>query len=165
MGVASAGLQIQGQRQMAKAQAVAQSRATTAEQQRYLNQMSAMRARERQENIAEAQQRQQITKKAREARSTARVSAGEAGVAGLSIDALLNSFTQNQATAQFALTQQAQFQDTNRLYGFQDAAGRNRAQLLRINQPIQQPNLLGSTISGVSTGLSTFSTLKTAKLF
>jgi glucosamine 6-phosphate synthetase-like amidotransferase/phosphosugar isomerase protein len=162
LGGAQAGMSIVGQRQAAKAQGRAQNRATIAEQQRYLNETSAMRARERQELIAQAQKRQNITTKAREARATARVSAGEAGVAGLSIDALLNSFTQQEAQAQFALTQQAQFRDTNSFFGLQDSELRSTNNLLRINKPIAQPNYLGAVLDGASTGMSAYTGLKNA---
>ena len=119
--------------------------------------MTAMRMRERQESISAAQQRQQITKKAREARATARVSAGEAGVAGLSVDALMNSFTQNEANALFSITQQEQFNAQNRALGITDAQMRSSGNLLRINKPIAQPNYLGAVLDGAQTGMSMYS--------
>jgi len=157
MGAAQAGLSIHGQRQQAQAQEKMQRNASIAEQQRYLQEMTAMRLRERQEGIANAQQRQQITKKAREARATARVSAGEAGVAGLSVDALMNSFTQNEANALFSITQQEQFNATNRALGIEQAQMRSSGNLLRINKPIAQPDYLGAALSGAQTGMSAYS--------
>ena len=65
-----------------------------------------MRTQQGQEQVAAAQRIQASTKKAREARSTARVSAGEAGVAGLSVDALINDLTREEADYRFANTQQ-----------------------------------------------------------
>lgn len=156
-GVASAGLSIHGQRQQAKTQEKMQKNASIQEQQRHLQEMTAMRMKERQEGIANAQQRQQITKKAREARATARVSAGEAGVAGLSVDALMNSFTQNEANALFSITQQEQFNAQNRALGITDAQMRSSGNLLSINKPISQPNYLGAVLDGAQTGMSTYS--------
>ncbi len=157
LGGLQAGMSIHGQRQQAKAQEKVQKNASLAERQRYLQEMTAMRARERQEGIASAQQRQEITKRAREARATARVSAGEAGVAGLSVDALMNSFTQNEANSLFAITQQEQFNNQNRALGIQDSQLRSSSNLLRINKPIAQPNYLGAALSGAQTGMSTYS--------
>ena len=157
LGVAQMSMSISGQKQQAKAQAKAQQRATILEQQRYLQEMTAMRMQERQEGIASAQQRQQIAKKAREARATGRVSAGEAGVAGLSVDALMKSFTQNEATALSSITQQEQFNAQNRALGITDAQMRSSGNLLRINKPISQPDYAGAAFSGAQTGMSMYS--------
>ena len=61
-----------------------------------------MRVQQRQEQVAAAQRIQASAKRAREARATARVSAGEAGVAGLSVDALINDLTRQEAENRFA---------------------------------------------------------------
>ena len=165
LGTAQAGMTIQGQRQQAKAQAQAQRNATIAEQQRYLSEVSASRLRERQEKVAAAQRIQQSTTKAREARATARVSAGESGVAGLSVDALINDLTRKEAEYSFSVQQQMQFANMNRQLGFEDSANRSRMNLLSINKPIAQPNYLGAAISGASTGLSAYSAFNQAGLF
>ena len=127
------------------------------ERTRFLQEMTAVRAGERQEAIASAQKRQEITKKAREARATARVSAGEAGVAGLSVDALMNSFTQNEANALFSITQQEQFNNRSRELGIENSIHSSSSNLLRINKPIEQPNYLGAALSGAQTGMSMYS--------
>jgi len=165
LGILQAGSTIQGQRQQAKAQAQAQRNATIAEQQRHLTEMSASRLRERQEKVAAAQRIQQSTTKAREARATARVSAGEAGVAGLSVDALINDMTRKEAEFSFSVQQQMQFANMNRQLGFEDGANRSRMNMLSINKPIAQPNYLGAAISGASTGLSAYSAMNQAGLF
>ena len=157
LGTAQAGLTIQGQRQAAKAQAKVQRRATIAEQQRYLTEVSASRLKERQEKIAAAQRIQQSTTAAREARATARVSAGESGVAGLSVDALINDLTRKEAQYNFSIQQQMQFAGVNRQLGFEDSANRSRMNLLSINKPIAQPNYLGAVIDGAQTGMSMYS--------
>ena len=157
MGTAQAGLSIHGQRQQAKTQEKVQKNASKAEQQRYLQEMTAMRMQERQEGIASAQQRQQITQRAREARATARVSSGEAGVSGLSVDALMNSFTQNEGNALHSITQQEEFNSQNRALGITDSKMRSSSKLLSINRPIAQPDYAGAVLSGAQTGMSTFS--------
>lgn len=154
LAVASAGTQIQGQRQQAKAQEKVQARATKQEQQRYLNQVSSMRMQQAQEQVGMAQRIQASTTKAREARATARVSAGEAGVAGLSVDALINSLTQQEAQYRFSETQNRQMTDVNRELQLRDAGLGSEMNLLRINKPIAQPDYLGSLLSGAQTGMS-----------
>jgi len=157
MGAAQAGLSIHGQRQQAKTQEKMQKNASAAEQQRYLSEVSASRLRERQEKVSAAQRIQQSTTKAREARATARVSAGEAGVAGLSVDALINDMTRKEGEFNFSMQQQLKFSDQNRALGFDDSANRSRMNLLSINKPIAQPNYLGAVLDGAQTGMSTYS--------
>ena len=100
------------------------------------------------------------TRKAREARATARVSAGEAGVAGLSVDALINSLTQEEAQYRFSETQNQQMTDVGRDLQLRDAGIGSEMNLLRINRPIEQPNYLGSILSGAQTGLSTYTAMR-----
>jgi len=160
VGVASAGLSIHGQRQAAKTQAKVQANASKAERQRYLHEVSSMRIQQGQEQVAAAQRLQESTKKAREARATARVSAGEAGVAGLSVDALINDLTRKEAEYNFNTQKQLQMSDVNRTLQLRDAGLGFTNNMLRINKPIEQPNYLGAALSGAQTGLSTYSALK-----
>jgi hypothetical protein len=119
-----------------------------------------MRIQQGQEQVAAAQRIQESTRKAREARSTARVSAGEAGVAGLSVDALINDLTREEASYNFATQQQTQMNDVNRSLQLRDAGLGFTNNMLRINKPIEQPDYLGAALSGAQTGMSTYSTLK-----
>jgi precorrin-3B methylase len=154
LAVASAGAQIHGQRQQAKAQEKVQKNASIAERQRYLSQVSSMRMQQAQEQVGMAQRIQASTKKAREARATARVSAGEAGVAGLSVDALINSLTQQEAQYSFSETQNQQMTNVNRELQLRDAGIGFTNNMLRINKPIAQPDYLGAVLSGAQTGMS-----------
>ena len=160
IGGAQAGMTIAGQRQQAKTQAKVQANASAAERQRYLQEVSSMRIQQGQEQVAAAQRIQESTRKAREARSTARVSAGEAGVAGLSVDALINDLTREEASYNFATQQQTQMNDVNRSLQLRDAGLGFTNNMLRINKPIEQPNYLGAALSGAQTGLSTYSVTK-----
>lgn len=160
LGVAQTGVTIIGQRQMADAQTKAQANASKAERQRYLHEVSSMRIQQGQEQVAAAQRLQESTKKAREARATARVSAGEAGVAGLSVDALINDLTRKEAEYNFNTQKQLQMSDVNRTLQLRDAGLGFTNNMLRINKPIEQPNYLGASLSGATTGLSTYSALK-----
>lgn len=160
LGVAQAGMQIQGQRQMAKTQAEVQRRASAAERQRYLHEVSSMRIQQGQEQVAAAQKMSESARKATEARATARVSAGEAGVAGLSVDALINDLTRQEAEYSFNVQKQTQMSDVNRQLQLRDAGLGFTNNMLRINKPIEQPNYLGAALSGAQTGLSTYSVTK-----
>ena len=160
LGIAQMGAQISGQRQMAKTQAKVQANASAAERQRYLQEVSSMRVQQGQEQVAAAQRINESAKKAREARATARVSAGEAGVAGLSVDALINDLTREEAEYSFATQQQLQMNDVGRSMQLQNAGLGFTNNMLRINKPIEKPDYLGAAISGAQTGMSTYSTLK-----
>ena len=160
MGAAQAGMTVIGQQQAAKTQAEAQRRASAAERQRYLHEVSSMRIQQGQEQVAAAQKMSESARKATEARATARVSAGEAGVAGLSVDALINDLTRQEAEYSFNVQKQTQMSDVNRQLQLRDAGLGFTNNMLRINKPIEQPNYLGAALSGAQTGMSTYSAIK-----
>ena len=160
LGAASAGSSIYGQRQQAKTQAKVQANASAAERERYLREVSSMRVQQGQEEVAAAQRVNESARKAREARATARVSAGEAGVAGLSVDALISDLTREEANYNFATQQQLQMSDVNRTLQLGDAGLGFTNNMLRINKPIEKPDYLGAAISGAQTGLSTYDVTK-----
>ena len=149
-----------GQRQQAEMQEQAQANASVQERQRYLAEVSAMRTQQQQEMIARAQRIQEASKRGMEARSRARVAAGESGVSGLSVDALMGDLTRQEAQYAFSEQQQAEMTDVNRQIQLQESGiGFNR-NMLRINKPIEQPDYLGSALGGIQSGLSTYSSLK-----
>ncbi len=165
IGGAQAGLSIIGQRQAAKTQATVQRRAALAENDRLSKEFSSMRMSQAQERIAQAQRISAAQTKAREARATARVSAGQAGVAGISVDALINDMTRQEAQFNFAEAQQTQFREQGLMFGIDNAAQRSYMNQLAINKPIAQPNYLGAILSGAQTGLTFAAAGKQAGLF
>ena len=160
MGVASAGLQIQGQRQQAKIQRKVQENASKVERQRYLNEVSSLRTQQGQEQVAMAQKLQANKTRAREARATARVSAGEAGVAGLSVNALMNDLTRKEAIYNNSVNTQVQMLDVRRDLALRDAGLGFTNNMLRINKPIEEVNYAGAIVSGAQAGLSTYGSLQ-----
>jgi len=160
LGIAQGGMSYIGQKQMASAQRRSQAMASEAERKRYLQEVSSMRVQQGQEQVAAAQRIQAAQKKAREARATARVSAGEAGVAGLSVDALINDLTREEAENRFATQQQLQMNDVGRQMQLSNSGLGFTNNMLRINRPVQDANLLGSALEGAQTGLSTYTALK-----
>ena len=160
MSVASAGVQYKGQQAAAKAQRIQQARASEMERKRYLAEVGSMRLQQRQEEVVKAQKIQDIRKRAMEARATAKVSAGESGVAGLSIDALINDFTRQEAQSTFSLDQQSTLTNQARDRHLEAAGLGFTNNMLRINKPIQEADLFGSLIQGASTGMNLASTGK-----
>ena len=153
-GIASAGASFIGQRQAASAQERAQARATELEQARYLDQVNAARVQQAQEQVARAQRIGAASRGNQLAMARARVAAGEAGVTGLSVQALIDSITANFARNRFSETRRAEMQDVNRNLALNDARMRSRMNLLGINQPIQQENPLQALLTGVQVGTS-----------
>lgn len=160
MSVATTALSIKGQRDNAKAQAIMQDRATKAEYARAAEEGSALRLNQQiqQENRAVEQQAAAI--KAEKARARARTAAGESGVSGQSVDDLINSYTQQEAAFRLGLKRQAVNQDLAANAQLRSAGLQSANNLIRINQPIQQPDYAGTIMSGINQGLSNYLALK-----
>lgn len=159
IGTSTSILSIQGQRQSAKAQAKAQANQSKAEQQRLLQQQSAERINQRFQEEQVANQLQKANIKAMEARATARASAGEAGVSGISVDALTNDLTRKQAVYRYGLLRQQEQANIATDLRMSDNMSRSYQTQLSINKPIEQPNYLEGVLRGVNTGLNAYSTL------
>ena len=160
MGVASAGLQIRGQQIQAKTQEKVQANASDVERQRYLNEVSSLRTQQAQEQVAMAQKLQANKTRAREARATARVSAGEAGVVGLSVNALMNDLTRKEAMYNNSVNTRGQMLDVRRELSLRDAGLGFTNNMLRINRPIEEVNYAGALVNGAQAGLSTYGALQ-----
>jgi uncharacterized protein YlxW (UPF0749 family) len=159
-GVAQAGLSIAGQKASAKAQATAQARSSKAEVERYRQQANAARISQRFRLEQEAQQLQSASIQAMKARASARMAAGDAGVAGNSVEALLNDFSRQEATYRFGLTRQSGQRDIATNLQLKDMNQQSYNTLLQINQPIEQPDYAGAIFGAASTGLSIYSGVK-----
>lgn len=154
LGVAQTGLSIFSQRATAKAQAQAQARASAAEQKRLIQQMSASRLEQAQERIAAAQRIRAAERATLAATSKAKVSAGEAGVAGISVDALENDINRERAEFRFRVGQQLEFNDISRNFALENAQMASTMNQIRINKPITPVDYAGSLFSGINTGLA-----------
>ena len=164
VSIAQTALSIKSQREAAKAQAKYQKSASEAETQRYLQQTSAERIQQAFQNEEKARELQQASIKAQKARATARVSAGESGVAGISVDALLNDFYRQEAVFRFGLQRQGEQMDVARELRLKDQGLQSYNNQISINKPIKQPDYAGAILGGVSTGLSIYSATKDIKL-
>jgi len=157
-GVASAGAGYIGQRQQAKAQAAYQAQSIAAAQKKAGFQRTSELLESQQKKIALAQESAKITKKARETLASATVSAGEAGVSGLSVQALMDDYVRQQAGLQAAVTTQEKLYGLQTGMSLQQLGLASEQEILGLSQPISKPSLLTSGLQAVSGGLSGYRT-------
>ena len=143
-----------GQRQQAKAQAAYQAQSAAAERQRALQEQSSIRMQQAQQQEATARELEQVSRKSREALGRARVSAGEAGVAGASVTALMDDYTRQEAGYRAATLRQQELTGVGTQLGLEQAGLASQQRLIGIQQPISRPSLLVSGLQAVSGGLS-----------
>ena len=154
VGAASAGLQYAGQRRQAKAQAAFQAQSIAAAQKKAGFQRTSEILEAQQKRLALAQETGKITKAAREKLASATVSAGEAGVSGLSVQALMDDYVRQQAGLQAAVTTQEKLYGLQTGMGLQQLGLASQQEILGLSQPISKPSLLTSGLQAVSGGLS-----------
>lgn len=147
-----------GQRRQAQQQAAYQAQSIAAAQRKAGFQRTSQILEAQQKRLALAQEKGKVTKAAREQLSRATVSAGEAGVSGLSVQALMDDYIRQQAGQQVALTTQ------EKLYGLQYGMGlrqlglASQQEILGLSQPIEKPSLLSAGLGAISGGLSGYRT-------
>lgn len=164
LGIASGAMQYQGQRQAAKTQATMQRRASEQEAKRHLAQVSAMRTKERFQQMEASQKLQANQRRAQEARATARVASGEAGVSGLSVDAIMNDYTRKEGQYNFSVLQNQRVQQINSALGLDNAGQAYTSNMLRINQPIKKASFGEAILTGAQTGFAMATPVKEAGL-
>jgi len=153
---ASIASSIVGQKQAADAQEQQQKLASQQERQRYLEEVTSLRSQQAQEQVARSQRMQEAEIKGKEAKAAAVVAAGEGGVSGLSVEALVANISRKQATYAFSEQKQAEMVNTARQFELQSVGSGYQRNLLSINKPIPQPDYIGSTIEGVQTGMNIY---------
>ena len=158
IGVASSGLQFAGQRQQAKAQAQYQKQAQAAERQRFQQEQTSMRMRQAQEQEAVGRELEQVSRKSQAALARARVSAGEAGVAGASVQALMDDYMRQEAGYRGALLRQQELGALGTGLGLEQAGFATQQRQIGLSQPIDRPSGLGAVLGGIQSGLSGYRT-------
>ena len=160
IGGLQVGMQFAGQRQQARAQARYQAKAAEAERQRFMQEQTSMRMRQAQEQEAVGRELEQVSRKSQAALARARVSAGEAGVAGASVQALMSDYMRQEAGYRAALLRQQEMGGLATGLGLEQAGFATQQRQIGINQPISRPNVLGALLqagqqamSGYATGL------------
>lgn len=136
------------QNQMAAEQGRYRYETSVAANKAYLDKASQEGFRQQQEDIATAQQTQQNQIDAMKARSREKTASAEAGVSGLSIDALIGDYYRMQGQQADILQQQREFSRTQSaadIRGY-EAEAKNRVSSIRpyIPAPVQQPSLLAT---------------------
>ena len=157
-GALSSGLQYAGQRRQAKQQAAYQAQSAAAERQRALQEQTSIRMRQAQEQEATARELEQVSRKSQEALARARVSAGEAGVAGASVQALMDDYTRQEAGYRSALARQQELSAVGTQLGLEQAGLASQQRLISIQQPIDRPSFLTAGLGAISGGLSGYRT-------
>ena len=159
-GVASAGLSYMGQRQQARQQARFQAQAAAAERQRFLQEQTSLRMRQAQEQEAVGRELEQVSRKSQAALARARVSAGEAGVAGASVQALMDDYMRQEGAYRASILRQQELGALGTGLGLEQAGFATQQRQIGLSQPIDKPSPLGAlmqagqqAISGYRTGL------------
>lgn len=170
VGGLQAGVQFAGARKQAKQQAAYQAQSAAAEQQRALQEQSSIRMQQAQQQEATGRELEQVSRKSQEALARARVSAGESGVAGASVQALMDDYTRQEAGYRAASLRQQELTGVGTGLGLEQAGLASQQRLIGINQPINKPSVLGAVLqagsqamSGYATGQGISSRMKTPK--
>ena len=157
IGALTAASSAVGQKQQADAQEQQQKLASQQERQRYLEEVTSLRQQQAQEQVAKSQRMQEAELKGKEAKASAVVAAGEGGVAGLSVEALVANISRKEATYAFSEQKQAEMMNTARTMELQSAGSGYQRNMLSINKPITQPNYVNAALEGVQSGISVYS--------
>ena len=158
IGGLQAGAQVAGQRQQAKAQQKYQAQAAAAERQRFQQEQTSMRMRQAQEQEAVGRELEQVSRKSQAALARARVSAGEAGVAGASVQALMDDYMRQEAGYRGALLRQQELGALGTGLGLEQAGFATQQRQIGLSQPIDRPSGLGAVLGGIQSGLSGYRT-------
>jgi len=156
LAVAAGGAQYIGQRRMAKQQAAYQAQAAAAERQRFMQEQTSLRMRQAQEQEAVGRELEQVSKKSQEALARARVSAGEAGVAGASVQALMDDYTRQEAGYRAALLRQQELGGVATGLGIEQAGFATQQRQIGINRPVNRPSFLTSALSTATSAVGAY---------
>ena len=165
VGGLQSGVQFAGARQQAKQQAAAQAQqaayqgqSIAAAQKKAGFQRTSQLLESQQKQLALAQESSKITKKARETLASATVAAGEAGVSGLSVQALMDDYVRQQAGLQAAVTTQEKLYGLQTGMSLQQIGLASEQEILGLSQPIgppvSRPSILGAVLQGTSQAMS-----------
>jgi hypothetical protein len=143
-----------GQRRQAKQQAAYQAQSIAAAQKKEGFQRTSQLLESQQKKMALAQETSKITKAAQEKLASATVSAGEAGVSGLSVQALMDDYVRQQAGLQAAVTTQEKLYGLQTGMSLQQIGLASQQEILGLSQPISKPSLLTTGLQAISGGLS-----------
>jgi len=163
IGGLQAGMQFAGQRQQARQQAQYQAQAAAAERQRFQQEQTSMRMRQAQEQEAVGRELEQVSRKSQAALARARVSAGEAGVAGASVQALMDDYMRQEAGYRAATLRQQELGGISTAMGLEQAGFATQQRQIGLSQPIDRPSFLSGALGVASGALGGYRTGLTLK--
>jgi len=147
-----------GASRQAKQQAAYQAQAAAAERQRFMQEQTSLRMRQAQEQEAVGRELEQVSKKSQEALARARVSAGEAGVAGASVQALMDDYVRQEGGYRAALLRQQELGGVATGLQLEQAGFGTQQRQIGINRPINRPSGLVATLGALQQGLGGYAT-------
>jgi len=147
-----------GQRQQARQQAQFQAQAAAAERQRFMQEQTSLRMRQAQEQEAVGRELEQVSRKSQAALARARVSAGEAGVAGASVQALMDDYMRQEAGYRSALARQQELGEIGTGMQLEQAGFATQQRQIGLSQPIARPSILTAGLGALQSGLSGYRT-------
>lgn len=151
-GAASIG----AQQQQAKAQAAAQDAASVREMQRQQMAMRSERMQQSQEETSMAQEALKAQRESEASISTAAVAAEAVNVSGTSVGLSMQDLERSNAEYQSALALQARLNDSSRRLGLANAGEQYVTNMMGINQPIAQPDYLGTILGTAGSMMGTY---------
>ena len=156
----STGMQYAGARQQAKQQAELQRQSIAAAQQKEAMQVTAAQLERQQQVEAVAQEKGKVAARGEAARSRAVVAAGEAGVSGLSVQALMDDYIRQQAGQVAALTSQDKLYAMRHGLNLQQLAMASEQEIRGLSRPIEKPSALRAGLGILQSGLGAYGTYK-----
>jgi len=154
LGIGSSVAGFAGQRQQAKQQAAYQAQSIAAANRKRRLQETAALLERQQQMQAVAQEKGKVAERGKAATATARVSAGEAGVSGLSVQALMDDYIRQQAGQVAALTSQDKLYALRHGLNLEQLGLASEQEILGLSRPINKPSVLGLGLNVLSAGVS-----------
>lgn len=145
-----------GQRQAASAQTRYQQSLMAAERERQQQAETNLRLRQQDEQEARSRELAKVSQEASAMASRNITAAGEAGISGASVDALLAEGTRRELDFYESMTRQGQLQST--AYSREIEAGRQGSamKMLDINRPVSKPSFANLAIDLAGAGMQTY---------
>jgi len=160
IGAASSGMQFAGARQQAKQQAELQRQSIAFAQKKAAMQVTTAQLERQQQVEAVAQEKGKAAARGQAAVSKAVVAAGEAGVSGLSVQALMDDYIRQQAGQVAALTSQDKLYAMRHGLNLQQLGMASEQEIRGLSRPIEKPSALRAGLGILQSGLGAYGTYK-----